>query len=401
MRAFTIFIPLLVAVGCLSIGCRSSDTPKPAAEAPKRSPKPRKAPPKVEPLDERPLLAARPVRRKDSERYGAMTQDSLLLLARCGKEVRVPTVVGVLDIPYDNPKGLVAVAEATAEQALPKQEPPEGCAFSEAGYWTRDEDGKGDWVVRYPTTPGLGTSVWWVPDEGKPERRAAEAVPKTVFVARLLRVAAYQADVVEDLDKALALIDAALALDPASAPAAELEGELLLGADSKAAVAFLDTFMKKNGATPNLEATLATALVDLGDAESLARGEALLDKVLAADPGNLKGLVARGERLRAKGDVKAAIDAYEHAVAAHPGDPSPRYNLATLMLADKRPDEALPHLDAYLGAFPEDADALYLRAGLLLDKGDREGAARDAATLVRVAPDNPQVQELQTRVHGP
>jgi tetratricopeptide (TPR) repeat protein len=392
-------LAVLLALGILPAGCRSSSEPTPEAPAPAPAPV-QEAPeaPSVKPLDEKGLLVAREPRRKESVRYGAMTQDNLILVARCGDALVVPTMVGVLDLPYDNPRGLVAIAEASAEKALASEAAPEGCRFTEASYWTRDQEGGGDWVVRYPTTPGIGSSVWWAPDAGEPAKRSAEAVPPSVYVGRLLRVAAYHADVAEDLDAALAHIRAARAMDPGSRRAVELEAELLLGVDSKKAVEVLDAFMKDKGASPDLQATLATALLDTGDEAAVSRAEGLLDAVLAAEPGNLKALAARGERQRAKGQVDEAIATYEKAVAAHPLDPSPRYNLATLLLAKGDKEAALGHLDAYLAAFPEDPDALFLRAGLHADAGRLEQAVKDLTVLRRVAPGDPQVQALGERL---
>ena len=399
MRSTT--LTLFVAVGLAAGACRSSDsTPTAPLPAPAASPSPSPTGPAVAPLDDRGLLEVRPARRKESVRYGAMAQDNLFLVARCGATLRAPVMVGVLDLPYDNPKGFIAVAEVAAEQALGREPPPEGCAWREASYWARDEPGRGDWVVRYPATPGLGTQVFWVPDAGAPVRREATSMPTSAYVSRLLRVAAYHADVEEDPDKALGLIEAALALDPASSDAIELEGELLIGAQSAKAVELIDAFVKDHGTSPDLDATLATALMDVGSEEAVARGEQLIASALERDPGNLKALAARGERLRAKGDGPGAIAAYEQAVAAHPLDPSPRYNLATLQIAAQRPEQALEHLGAYLEAFPEDPDALYLRAGLLADAKDLDGAARDLGTLQRIAPQDPQVQALAVRLEA-
>lgn len=381
----------------LIVGCRSSD-PAPAAPSgpPAAAPAPKE--PAVEPLDDRGMLEARPARRKESTRYGAMTQDNLFLVARCGDAVRAPVMVGVLDLPYDNPKGFIAVAEVAAEQALGREAPPEGCAWREASYWARDEPARGDWVVRYPATAGLGTQVFWVPDEGAPVLREATSMPTSAYVSRLLRVAAYQADVAEDPDKALGLIEAARALDPRSSDAAELEGELLAAHRPADAVRRMDAFIAEHGSSLNLDATLATALLEVGTEEALARGEGLIAAVLEKDQGNLKALALRGERLRAKGDVAGAIAAYEQAIANHPLDPSPRYNLATLLVAAQRPDQALEHLGAYLDAFPEDPDALFVRAGLLADRGDLPGAAKDLTVLQRVAPEDPQVRAFATRL---
>lgn len=390
---------MILAVGLAAGACRSSDSapvapPKSVAAAPAPDP----APPSLAQMDDKGMLEVRPARRKESLRYGAMTQDNLFLIARCGDALKAPYMVGVLDLPYDNPKGFVAVAELTAEQALGRETPPEGCVWREASYWARDEPANGDWVARYPATPGLGTQVFWVGDAAAPVLREATSMPTSAYVARLLRVAAYHADVAEDADKALDLVQAALALDPGSRDAIELLGELLIGAQSAKAVELIDAFVKDHGTSPDLDATLATALMDVGAEEAVARGEQLLASVLERDPGNLKALAARGEQLRAKGDVPGAIAAYEQAVATHPLDPSPRYNLATLHIAAQRPELAIEHLGAYLDAFPEDPDALYLRAGLLADRKDLDGAGKDLAVLQRVAPRDPQVRALAVRL---
>ncbi|MEW6320926.1 MAG: tetratricopeptide repeat protein [Acidobacteriota bacterium] len=63
--------------------------------------------------------------------------------------------------------------------------------------------------------------------------------------------------------------------------------------------------------------------------------------------------VRAGNAAYVQGDLEAALDAFEAAVAANPSDPDARNNLAQVLVRLNRADEALPHFAAAIAADPE------------------------------------------------
>jgi hypothetical protein len=347
----------------------------------------------------RAIEVARAERRKETSAYGAMAQDTAIAVVECGAaRPQVSSVVGVLDLPYDSARGLVAIAEASAERVLEGGERPEGCKMVEVSYWVRDQEGGGDFVVRYPASPEHPRSLWWVPDEGAPQATKEGDIGLRVVVDRLLRAVAYFGAVGEDLDTAATLVERATALDPANPRVAEVTAELLSELRPEQAIAGLERFIEAHGPSAGVESTLAGLLLERGDAESAARGKALLDKVLSSNATHPKALALEAERRRDAGDLAGARKAYDALLAAHPAQAGARYNLATLLAALGEPALALDQLDHYLRVYPEDTDALFRRAALRLDSSDRAGAEADLAALRRLAPGHPDVDALASRL---
>ena len=89
-----------------------------------------------------------------------------------------------------------------------------------------------------------------------------------------------------------------------------------------------------------------------------------------------------------KGDVPAAIAAYQQALERNPRYQLPRLRLSELYLGQGKPEAALQELDRVLAAVPASAEIQYLRGMAYL--GKRQGQQAQAAfrDAVRLAPDS-------------
>jgi len=127
---------------------------------------------------------------------------------------------------------------------------------------------------------------------------------------------------------------------------------------------------------------IATALA----ANDVARAAAIAGDALAAgeDAAIVLNLVAwtREEA----GDLPGARALLQRALAAAPGDPNLRIGLAAVLRKEGRPDEALGLLDALVRAWPG-LSAAWLERGYALDELGRAGAAGDSfAAAARADP---------------
>lgn len=415
-------VPALALAGLLaSPACnRTSDPAQPQPVAPSERPAPHSSPPepKREPLaaargSAEALRAARDARRIETRKFKNMTADMVLVVVDCEGTRRVPTMVGVLDVPYDHAAGMVAVAEVSAEKALAATKPEPNCVIEEATYWARDEAEAGDWVVRYSSAPESPTAVWWVPDSGAARKSDTSEIPARACAARLLRGASHFAEVAEDMERAASLVSRAIELAPDDPEVAEVRAELMGRIDAAQAVADLRAYLSAHPDAPaSLKATLAELLVAKAAAvsevpadadpeaaratESLrAEARTLVDAVLKTEPTQPKALALRAEWHRDAGQAALAIADYRALLAAHPGLDAARYNLATLLLDNQQSGEGIQELDHYLATYPEDTDALYLRGRAHLGQGALDAAARDVNALRKLAADAPETHQLE------
>jgi predicted Zn-dependent protease len=327
-----------------------------------------------------------------------MAQDTAVLVEQCPDGPKVHSVVGVLDVPWDSGKGLLAVAEVASDKALQASTPDPGCSWAEATYWARDEQSRGDWVVRYSTAPDRPTSLLFVPEAGAPRTTTAEEVPVSAAMARLLRAVSYFGDVAEDAERAAQLLERALELDPTSAKLAEVQAEFWAERDPERALAATERGLGHHPKQPDLEATRAGILLAKSDPAAQAQGQALLSGLLEREPTHPKALSLRAEQAREAGNREGALADYRALLTAHPALHVARYNLATLLLDMGQSLGALDELSKYLDTYPEDGDALYLRASTALGLGRVDAARADLERLQKVAPDNPQVRALATQL---
>ena len=132
-----------------------------------------------------------------------------------------------------------------------------------------------------------------------------------------------------------------------------------------------------------------TAALDLLEQGRPAHAEALLARVVAAQPGNGAAWNALGLAHHAQAEWLDAIPAFERAAAILTGDPRVHANLGAALLEVGRLDRARAELRTAAGA-----DATYAKPRLLLGRiavlqGDAAGAEAAFGESTRLAPDEP------------
>lgn len=83
--------------------------------------------------------------------------------------------------------------------------------------------------------------------------------------------------------------------------------------------------------------------------------------------------------------IERQIEEATAVVRKTPDQIGPRLTLARLYQAANKPGDARQQYDEILKAEPTNKSALVLRAGILLDKGDLDGAQKDYASVVKLA----------------
>ena len=96
--------------------------------------------------------------------------------------------------------------------------------------------------------------------------------------------------------------------------------------------------------------------------------DALVLKVIAANPGSISARIFIADSLLARGDRKAAISQYEQALAVAPQNAAVLNNLATAYQADKDP-RALETAEKAFNAAPTNASVMDTLGWILVDKG--------------------------------
>ncbi|GAB1616772.1 tetratricopeptide repeat protein [Pseudomonas sp. NGC7] len=139
--------------------------------------------------------------------------------------------------------------------------------------------------------------------------------------------------------------------------------------------------------------TLASSAQRLDDAESLLREGVALDKMPAADRGNLAYMLAL--LLVERGNPDEALGWMERAAVALPGNTRIRYNQGLLLSRMNRRDEALQALRSGLEQAPENVDLLYSLIYLHALAGEREQAYGYVERMRAVAPDDPRLQAIE------
>lgn len=139
--------------------------------------------------------------------------------------------------------------------------------------------------------------------------------------------------------------------------------------------------------------TLASSAQRLDDAETLLREGVALDKMPAADRGNLGYMLAL--LLVERGKPDEALGWMEQAAVALPGNSRIRYNQGLLLSRMNRRDEALQALRSGLQQAPENADLLYSLIYLHALAGEREQAYGYVEKMRQVAPGDPRLQAIE------
>lgn len=139
--------------------------------------------------------------------------------------------------------------------------------------------------------------------------------------------------------------------------------------------------------------TLASGRQQWDAAEQLLREGVALDKMPAADRGNLAYML--GLLLVERGKPEEAVGWMEQAAVALPGNARIRYNQGLLLSRMNRRDDALQALRSGLQQAPEDADLLYSLIYLHALAGEREQAYGYVQRMRQVVPDDPRLQAIE------
>ena len=139
--------------------------------------------------------------------------------------------------------------------------------------------------------------------------------------------------------------------------------------------------------------TLTSAAQRLDEAEQLLREGVALEKMPAADHGNLAYMLALLLVEQGKGDE--ALQWMETAAVALPQNVRIRYNQGLLLSRLNRRDDAILALRSGLQQAPEDPDLLYSLLYLHALVGERSEAFEYVQRMRKVAPDDPRLQAIE------
>jgi putative PEP-CTERM system TPR-repeat lipoprotein len=122
---------------------------------------------------------------------------------------------------------------------------------------------------------------------------------------------------------------------------------------------------------------------------------ALLDGVLARDPGNGPAGNLRGDILRVgKKDNASALEAYRKVLGANPKLVSAHVSVIHMLLAEGRVEDAKQQFAAMRKEVPQNPESLLLEAQFAFGDKDLAKVKELTDRLLRVAPDNVRVLEL-------
>ncbi len=154
---------------------------------------------------------------------------------------------------------------------------------------------------------------------------------------------------------------------------------------------------------PNYQLVEPDVLLGLGDVYAATRQGgaggadptlALLNDVLAVDPGNTDALVTKARVYLYGMNGRAAAAALADALSRDPGAPGALLLLGRTHLLDRRVDDALVQAGAVLAVDPRQRDALALRAAALEVAGRREPADAARAAFVAAHPESAALDAL-------
>ncbi|MBD3237241.1 MAG: tetratricopeptide repeat protein [Candidatus Eisenbacteria bacterium] len=198
-------------------------------------------------------------------------------------------------------------------------------------------------------------------------------------------------------EEALAAYARAARIDPESADpfwcAARLHMEM---GDSTAALQSLEAALEADPRHPATLSNLAELAYRRGDTQ---RGDELLDRALDGNQFDPRANFIRGWRLQQSGDLAAARDAYRRALRARPEYPGLHYNLATVLLGMRRPDEARAVLVEAL-ELGKDSPEIRLNLGVALAQaGQIPDAVRHWRRGLEMAPAPAIAQQLRANLN--
>ena len=129
-----------------------------------------------------------------------------------------------------------------------------------------------------------------------------------------------------------------------------------------------------------------------------AEAASMLEDGLRAAPGNASLLHAAGLQRVREGKSDEAMPLLRQAVQAAPNDTRYAYVLAVALHSKGDYAGSVAELDRALAIAPSDRDLLFARMSFAQERGDGATASHFASQLMKVAPDDPRVQQLQQQM---
>ncbi|MES2999268.1 MAG: tetratricopeptide repeat-containing glycosyltransferase family protein [Pseudomonadota bacterium] len=137
--------------------------------------------------------------------------------------------------------------------------------------------------------------------------------------------------------------------------------------DHERAVALFDRAIALQPAFAEAHANRGVALRELGRASEAIQS---YDKAIALRPGYARAFFNRGNAFAAMGDLQAAAASYSRAIELEPGNAEALANLGNALVASLQVDAAIAQYDLAIRANPAFADGHFNKACALLLKGD-------------------------------
>ena len=250
-------------------------------------------------------------------------------------------------------------------------------------------------LLWWTEAPGPGTEAGYRPATLDDDVRRAIARDARLRAAKVARDHG-------DIDRACEALEAAAVTMPGEAELIDFLPWLVGQGKTSVAGAIADAYAKARPRDPEGWYWLAQIGIELVAAgtwghDMLPQIEQHLRAALAVAPTHAQSLVAVANVARVRGDMGAAIATLEQLLTMHPGHPEGSYTLGLLLL-DADPAKALACFEAGERAQPNDADYPRGRARALMAMGRTVEARAAAARAQYLAPNDPRVTELVSRL---
>lgn len=163
------------------------------------------------------------------------------------------------------------------------------------------------------------------------------------------------------------------------------------GDNSKAASAIEEALRLKPGFAPALIVQARLRALDNAPDDAIA----LLDQVLAAEPGNaLAGTLKADMLLYGKRDVDGALAAFRKVVESQPSSIAARAGLINILLGQQNLTEARTEFDLLKKASPNHPETLYFEAQFAFNDKDYKKTREISEQVLKSFPNNVRVLEL-------
>jgi tetratricopeptide (TPR) repeat protein len=204
-------------------------------------------------------------------------------------------------------------------------------------------------------------------------------------------------DAEEHYEEAVAAFRRAVKYAPRKIPSYVLLAEVLkdrLFRQAEAA-AVMNAMVAANPGTPEAYLARARFLQGTGDLPGATRD---LARARQLEPKRTEVTLAAADLARARGSLREARALLQQALKQHPQDATLCAALADVELRDGRPAQAIACLEQGVKEMPAATDLLILLADLLLDQGNRAEASALIERLQALRPPPPRTSYLQARV---